>query len=353
VVRRRRRAHAADRRIGSNDIGRTADDIDGNLGMRKDTTITTTNTRSRARTKPGAEPRPPAAAGGSDERLGAHVSTQGGVERALGRGLEIGATAIQLFTKTPNQWREPAIAPEAAESFRAAHARSGMRALVSHDSYLINLASPDEALYLRSLASFTCELERCEALGIDYVVSHPGNYIDDREAGLARNIAGLTAALERVPGQVMVLMESTAGSGTAIGSRFEELARLRAGVPEALRHRVGFCADTCHLYSAGYDLVGDFDGVWEAWEREIGLEHLRVLHLNDSKTPFASRRDRHELIGEGSLGEAPFRRLMADPRFAHVVKIIETPKGEDAATTDRRMLALLRAYAAGEPAPSR
>lgn len=282
------------------------------------------------------------------ERLGAHVSTQGGVDRAPGRGAEIGATAIQLFTKTPNQWREPTVEPALAESFRRAWEASGLGALVAHDSYLINLASPDEALYLRSVASFTAELERCERLGVQFLVSHPGNYIDERDAGLERNIAGLVECLRRVPGRTIVCLETTAGAGTALGRSFDELAALRAGVPEDLRHRVGFCADSCHLYAAGYDLVNGFDEVWETWERVLGLEHLHVLHLNDSKTPFASRKDRHELIAEGTLGAEPFRRFMTDPRFAHAVKILETPKGDDPVAADRAMLARLRGYAAEE-----
>lgn len=228
-----------------------------------------------------------------------------------------------------------------------------MRAVLAHDSYLINLASPDPVLSARSVKSFAAELSRCEALGIPYLVSHPGNYMDERERGLERNAANYARCLAGAPGQVMVLLESTAGSGTALGRSFEELAELRQRIPEAVRHRIGFCADTCHLYSAGYDLVGGFDGVWDDWERLIGLEHLRCLHLNDSGTPFGSRRDRHALIAEGSLGPAPFRRIMRDPRFDHVVKIIETPKGDDLITCDRKMLRRLRAYARGRGRPLR
>jgi deoxyribonuclease-4 len=279
------------------------------------------------------------------ERLGAHVSTQGGVATAPARGVEIGATAIQLFTKTPNQWREPEVTGEVQEAFRRAYEDSGLRCIVAHDSYLINLASPDQALSARSAASFMAELRRCDALGVTYLVSHPGNYIDARDPGLERNIAGYARCLEETPGQVMVLLETTAGTGTVLGSTFEELAALRDGLPAHLRQRVGFCADTCHLYSAGHDLVGDFDGVWERWDRILGLEHLRCLHLNDSKTPFASRRDRHELIAEGSLGAEPFRRIMQDRRFDHAVKILETPKGDDGVTADRQMLERLRGYA--------
>ncbi len=279
--------------------------------------------------------------------LGAHVSTQGGVQTAPARGTSIGATAIQVFTKTPNQWREPTLTPETVSRFRAEMAQSGLRAVVSHDSYLINLASPDQELSTRSTTSFVMELTRCSQLGIPAVVSHPGNYIDEREPGLGRNASRITEALRAVPGPVMVYLETTAGTGTALGSRFEELATLRELVAADVRDRVGFCADTCHLFSAGYDLRGDYEGVWQAWDRVIGLTHLRCLHLNDSKTPFASRRDRHELIGEGSLGPEPFKRIMQDPRFATIPKLLETPKGDDEVSNDRQALRKLRGFARG------
>ncbi len=277
------------------------------------------------------------------ERLGAHVSTQGGPATGPRRGTAIGATAIQIFTKTPNMWREPVVTPEIARAFLGAREASGIGSAVSHDSYLINLASPDPVLRARSFDAFLGELQRSEALGLDGVVSHPGNYIDDRDAGLERNAEALTRALRSSPGKATVFMESTAGSGTALGRSFEELRLIRDLVADDVRHRVAFCADTCHLYSAGYDLVGDFDGVWDAWDRIIGLELLGCIHLNDSKTPFNSHRDRHELIGDGSLGLEPFRRIMTDPRFGNIPKILETPKGDDDETTnDLRMLALLR-----------
>ena len=281
------------------------------------------------------------------ERLGAHVSVQGGVDKAPVRGKAIGATAIQVFTKTPSQWREPAIPVESYAAFRQECDRLNLSSIVAHDSYLINLASPDPALSARSQASFIAELRRCEAYGIPYLVSHPGNYIDDRNAGLIRNAAAYTRCLRRVPGSVVLLLETTAGCGTALGSTFEELAQLRSLIGQDVRRRVAFCADTCHLYSAGYDLVKDYDGVWRRWDRVLGLKRLRCLHLNDSKTGFASCRDRHELIAEGSLGPKPFRRIMTDPRLAHVIKILETPKGDDQVKTDRKMLRRLRRYASG------
>lgn len=282
---------------------------------------------------------------GTGEMLGAHVSTAGGVQMAPGRGVEIGATAIQLFTKTPNQWREPVFTEETIAAYRAAWTESGLRMVVSHDSYLINLASPDATARKRSVASFIAELTRCTQLGVPYIVSHPGNFLDDREAGLTRNAEAYAECLDAVPGPVMVLMETTAGTGTALGRTFEELAELRSRMPKSAQARVGYCADTCHLYSAGYDLVNDYDGVWAKFEKVCGIERLRCLHLNDSKNPFDSRKDRHELIAEGSLGASPFQRIMNDPRFAHVAKVLETPKGDDdLVTNDRKMLARLRGY---------
>jgi deoxyribonuclease-4 len=277
--------------------------------------------------------------------LGAHVSAQGGVHATPARATAIGATAIQLFTKTPNQWREPSLDTGIRDAFHAALQAASLTSVVSHDSYLINLASPDPVLRDRSIESFTRELERCELLGIPGVVSHPGNYMDDRDRGLERNADGIRRALERVPGQVRIFLETTAGTGTALGRSFEELARIRELLPVEFQGRIAYCADTCHLYSAGYDLVGKFDEVWSEWERVIGLEHLACLHLNDSKTPFGSRRDRHELIGEGSLGPEPFRRLMRDPAFSMVPKILETPKGDDMVSNDKRTLQRLRRYA--------
>jgi deoxyribonuclease-4 len=281
----------------------------------------------------------------TDLLLGAHVSTQGGVAEAPARGRAIGANAIQVFTKTPNQWRERPLERTAPRAFRAALDTHGIRAVVSHDSYLINLASPVPALRARSEASFVAELRRCEALAIPYVVSHPGNFLDERAGGLRRNAESYARCLAAVPGRVKVAIETTAGSGTALGATFEELRALADAMPAAARRRVVFCADTCHLWAAGYDLVGDYDGVIAAFDRALGLERLACFHLNDSRGARGSRLDRHALIGEGTLGREPFRRLMTDPRLDHVMRIIETPKGDDLVTNDRRMLRRLRAFA--------
>ena len=278
--------------------------------------------------------------------LGAHVSIAGGTHEAPPRAKAIDATAMQVFSKMANRWAERECLDEECTRFRAALSETQVQATMAHDSYLINLASPDPVLRARSLESFVAELRRCGALGMGALVSHPGNYMDDREAGIGRNADSITEALERVPGDVVLCLETTAGSGTSLGSSFEELAAIMARVGGNVRARVGVCVDTCHIYSAGYDLVNDYDGVWAHFEDALGMSAPQAMHLNDSKTPLGSRRDRHELIAEGSLGEAPFRRLMNDPRFAAVPKVIETPKLDDAETTDRRMLERLRGYLA-------
>jgi len=280
--------------------------------------------------------------------LGAHVSAAGGTFEAPPRAAAIDATALQLFTKQANRWAERACADDECGRFRSALSATAVAATVAHDSYLINLASPDPALRARSLDSMAAELARCEALGVELLVSHPGNYMDDRASGLARNADAVAEALARAPGRTVLCLETTAGQGTVLGATFEELAALIDRLPAEARARVGVCLDTCHVYSAGYDLVGDYDGVWARFDDVLGLDRLRVLHLNDSKAPFGSRKDRHELIAEGSLGAAPFRRVMTDERLAGVPKILETPKGDDAAATDSRMVALLRGYERGE-----
>ena len=283
--------------------------------------------------------------------LGAHVSSQGGVAAAPARGAAVGATAIQLFTKTPNQWREPTLAAADVARFRGEVLRHGIEVVVAHDSYLINLASPDDALRARSIQSFTNELQRCRALGIHAIVSHPGNYMDDRAAGLARNARAYAECLAAVPGDVEVWIEGTAGSGTALGATFEELRTLREAMPAAARARVGFCLDTAHLHAVGYELAR-IDAVWDEFDRVIGLDLLKCLHLNDSRAAAGSHVDRHEWIAEGRIGAEPFRRIMRDPRLARVVKIIETPKRDDPLRHDRRMLRRLRAYARGNPRPA-
>jgi deoxyribonuclease-4 len=294
-----------------------------------------------AATAPPPSSRPP-------DELGAHVSSAGGLELAPGRALAIGASVLQLFTKTPSRWAEPRVAEEVVTAFARARVEAGVVTCVAHDSYLINLASPDTTLRRRSLASFRAELERCVRLGVAAVVTHPGNATDgDHASGIVRNGDALAEALEAVPGDTRVLLELTAGTGTSVGGSFVDLAALLEGVPGPLRARVGVCVDTCHAWAAGYDLRGDYEGVWMAFADVLAPERLELFHLNDSRHPRGSRRDRHAHIGEGTLGGEPFRRLLLDERFAAVPKILETPKDDDPVANDRRNLARLRGYRAG------
>jgi deoxyribonuclease-4 len=251
---------------------------------------------------------------------------------------------MQMFTKMASRWAERVCEEEECTAFLTELGETGVRAACAHDSYLINLASPDPVLRQRSIESFVNELQRCAALRLQYLVSHPGNFMDDRASGLARNAEAIGIGLERAPGDTVLLLEMTAGSGTVLGSNFEEMATLIEMIPQPFRGRVGVCVDTAHIFAAGYDIVNDYDGVWARFDDVLGRSRLRLLHLNDSKVPLGSRRDRHELIGEGAIGEGAFRRIMNDPRLATVGKIIETPKLDDAETTDRRMLERLRGY---------
>jgi deoxyribonuclease IV len=278
------------------------------------------------------------------ELLGAHVSVAGGTPKAPPRATELGATAMQIFTKQASRWAEREIAQDEQAAFQHARASSTVLHANSHDSYLINLASPNPILHARSLDAFKGELRRSEALSLDAVVSHPGNYIDDQKSGLARNADAITQALEEIPGRTRLLLEGTAGTGTSLGSTFEELSALLARIAPSVRARVGVCLDSCHLYAAGYDLVDAYDDVWRHFADVIGYDRLGLVHLNDSKTPLGSHRDRHELIAEGTLGEGVFRRLMTDDRLAAIPKVIEVPGLDDPMITYGRMLARLRSY---------
>lgn len=284
--------------------------------------------------------------------LGAHVSTAGGCRNAPQRAADIGATAIQIFTKQPNRWAEVTVGDEECDLYRGGLRTHGVQWTVAHDSYLINLATPDPVLRDRSLAAFRGELLRANRLGLDALVTHPGNATDgDVTRGLWQNAELIEQAMAEEGGAVEVLLETTAGSGKVLGATFEQLRQMIDRMSPAVQQHVGVCIDTCHVYAAGYDLREDYDGVIARFDDVIGLDRLRLFHLNDSMTPFASRRDRHAAIGEGSLGDEPFRRVMTDPRLAHVPKVIETPKElpedpKDQVTLDRRNLDKLRAFAA-------
>ncbi|MCG6956625.1 MAG: deoxyribonuclease IV [Gemmatimonadetes bacterium] len=278
-----------------------------------------------------------------DDELGAHVSTEGGLQHAPARAREIGAACLQLFTKQPSRWAEPVVGADTAAAFADARDRYRVRVAGAHDSYLINLSSPDPALRARSLECFIGELRRCHALGLEFLVTHPGNATDgDRGAGIRRNAEALTRAMREVEGPTRVLLELTAGSGTSVGGSFPDLAAILNEMGHDVRDRAGVCVDTCHAYAAGYDLVEDYDGVWTEFDRVLGWELLWLLHLNDSKHPLGSRKDRHENLGRGTLGPEPFRRIMLDERLRAVPKILETPKGDDPVAADLRNLRFLR-----------
>lgn len=278
--------------------------------------------------------------------LGAHVSVAGGLAGAVERGRAIDATALQVFTKQPQRWAEPDRDGEAAEAFCTAVAESPVSVVASHDSYLINLASEKEDLLRKSKRAFRSELARCARLEIDFLVTHPGNATGgDRPAAIRRNAKALGEAIEAVPGRTRVLVETTAGSGTALGWRFEELAELLEAIPAAARDRVGVCLDTAHVWAAGYDLREDYPEVMAELDRTVGLERLELIHANDSRAERGSRVDRHAHIGEGEMGEAGFEGLMRDPALAAVPRVLETPKEDDATAADRRNLAVLRRLA--------
>jgi deoxyribonuclease IV len=278
------------------------------------------------------------------DELGAHVSSAGGVASAPARASALGASVLQLFTKQPSRWAEPAPGRDDFAAYRASAAGYGIATAAAHDSYLINLASPDSTLRQRSLESFRAELRRCAAFGIAFVVSHPGNATDgDIAGGLARNADAVQQALEEVAG-VDVLLETTAGAGRVLGASFEELAQLLERIGPAHQPRIGVCFDTCHVWAAGYDLRDAWDDVMARFDDAIGVERIRMFHLNDSLGALGSRRDRHVHIGAGALGDEPFRRLLLDDRFRNVPKVLETPKDDDAVAADRANLERLRSY---------
>lgn len=279
-------------------------------------------------------------------RLGAHMSIGGGIWKALERGKELGCDTVQIFTKNARSWRAKPLSQEEVALFRRTQQSTGIEPVVAHDTYLINLASPKDDLYEKSIEALQTELERAQALGIPYMVMHPGAHMGSgEEEGLYRISRALNLIHQRAPDlKVMVLLETTAGQETNLGWRFEHLARIIEMLEEDWR--VGVCFDTCHVFAAGYDICSDegYRRTFEEFDEVIGLERLKVIHLNDSKAPCGSRIDRHEHIGRGKIGLEAFRRLLTDDRFAELPFIIETPKGQSpqGEDWDRVNLRLLR-----------
>lgn len=274
------------------------------------------------------------------------MSIAGGLYRAFEAGAEVGCDCMQVFVKNQRQWRVKPLSDAEIREWREAARATGIGPVVAHDTYLINLASPDAAAWDRSISAFVDEMTRCEQLGIPYLVTHPGSHVGSGErAGLRRVARALNTIASRTRGfGVMTLLETTAGQGTSLGDRFEHLAEIieRVRRPE----RIGVCVDTCHVFAAGYRLASadEYEATIGALDAAVGLSRVRCIHMNDSKRECGSHVDRHEHIGRGCIGREAFRRLVNDARLAGVPKILETPKGKDARGRDwdRVSLAALR-----------
>lgn len=263
--------------------------------------------------------------------LGAHMSISGGVYNAPEHGKNATCDVIQIFTKSSNQWKAKELTDEDVEKFLAAQKETGVKAVCAHDSYLINLASPDKTLYQKSYDAFKIELERCNRLKIPNLVMHPGSHVGSgEEAGLKKIAESFNRLFDALPdNKTIVCQETTAGQGTNLGYTFEQLAQVVDMVED--KSRMGVCLDTCHVFAAGYPIQDekDFRNTIKEFNNILGLKNLKIIHINDSKKPFGSKVDRHEQIGQGDLGLEPFRHLLNDRRFHKIPKILETPKGPD------------------------
>ena len=259
--------------------------------------------------------------------VGAHVSASGGVQNAPSNAARIGARAMALFTRNQRRWHAPPLSRDAVTGFRQNLAAAGIRPehVLPHDSYLINLAHPDADALRRSRAAFEDELARCRMLGLKLLNFHPGNHLgkSSEKDALARVADSLNRALDKVPG-ITAVIETTAGQGTALGWRFEDLARILEQVVHP--GRVGICIDTCHIWASGYDIGSreGYEATFSEFDAVVGLPLLRAMHLNDSRTPQGSRVDRHACLGDGTLGWQPFEWIMRDPRFDDMPLILET-----------------------------
>lgn len=282
----------------------------------------------------------------SEPLVGTHVSIAGGVSHSIARADRLNCLAMQIFVKNASRWESPELDAEEVERFHSARSRSSIRRYIAHDSYLINLASPAAALWERSARALLAELRRCDLLGLELLVVHPGAHVG---SGEREGIKRIGRALDSIHAEgeeleVKIALETTAGQGTSIGHRFEHLRDILAEVnsPE----KVFICLDTCHIFAAGYDIrskQGYFEAV-EQFDTIVGLDKLKVIHFNDSKKDLGSRVDRHEHIGKGFIGKDGFRWFLQDARFVDVPKILETPKGSDD-SSDIENLAVLKSMA--------
>lgn len=260
--------------------------------------------------------------------IGAHVSAKGGVENAPLNAAGIKAQAFALFTRNQRQWASKPLSEKNITLFKENCEKSGYdpSCILPHDSYLINLGHPEEENLEKSRTAFLDEMQRCELLGLKFLNFHPGSHLNriSPEGCLERIAQSLNLALEKTT-HVTAVIENTAGQGTNMGHRFEHLARIIGNVND--KSRVGVCLDTCHTYSAGYNIKtkDGFEKTLTEFDTVVGMEFLKAMHLNDSKKPLGSRVDRHESIGKGSLGTAPFKVIMNDPRFDNIPMVLETP----------------------------
>lgn len=281
-----------------------------------------------------------------DLLLGAHMSIAGGISLAVERGEEVGCTAIQIFTKNATQWIGRPLMESEIRKFKDESRRTGIMA-VAHDSYLINLGSPEEDLRVKSIAAFVDEMDRAEALGLPFLIMHPGAHKGcGEEQGIALVTESFNTILKRTTGyRVRILVENTAGQGTSLGYTVEHLERLVNDPRDP--ERMGICIDSCHAFVAGHDIQerSGYDALFERLEKRVGLSRVGALHLNDCKKGLGSRVDRHEHIGRGMLGLEFFRLVMNDPRFASVPKLLETPKKLDGRDMDPVNLDILRGLA--------
>jgi len=276
--------------------------------------------------------------------IGPHVSASGGVDNAVLNAVKLNANAFGLFTRNQKQWVAKPLEKETIKRFRDLCGQHGFQSfqILPHDSYLINLGHPEREGLEKSRIAFLDEMQRCEQLGLDRLNFHPGSHLKQisEEECLNTIAESINITLDKTTG-VTAVIENTAGQGSNMGYRFEHLAYIIDRVED--KSRVGVCIDTCHSYSAGYDLKSEegYDATWTEFERIVGFEYLKGMHVNDSKKEFGSRVDRHHSLGEGTLGIELFKRIMNDPRFDNMPLILETPNEEIWAAE----IALLRSFA--------
>ena len=274
--------------------------------------------------------------GADKQRFGAHMSVAGGLENAFAAGRDAGCDCLQIFVKNQRQWKAPPLTDDQVRAYKTAERNTGLRPVIAHASYLLNLASPETTNRRRSIDALVDELTRCQTLGLAGLVIHPGAHMGDGvDEGIARIYKSLDEVHARTRGFTCpVLLETTAGQGSAIGYEIEHLGRIIDGVnaPE----RLGVCLDTCHLFAAGYDLrnAEACSSMVDDIERHVGLDRVRCIHTNDSKTCCGSRIDRHEHITKGKIGKRGFENLLNDSRLVAAPRILETPKGKDGRGTD-------------------